>query len=66
MPLCPGDVLIINTLEPHLVSSRSYESDEVFCFFAYLKSDNVGLHDNKLDLCPEEQIIAEEYYICIK
>ena len=62
VPLRPGDVLIINTLEPHSVSSRCYESDEVFCFSAYLKSSNVGLNDNKLELHPEEKTLAEEYY----
>ena len=62
VPLRPGDVLIINPLEPHSVSSRCYESDEVFCFSAYLKSSNVGLNDNKLELHPGEKTLAEEYY----
>jgi hypothetical protein len=62
VPLRPGDVLIINPLEPHSVSSRCYESDEVFCFSAYLKSSNVGLHDNTLELTPIEKKLAEEYY----
>ena len=62
VPLRPGDVLIINPLEPHSVSSRCYESDEVFCFSAYLKSSNVGLNDNKLELHPREKTLAEEYY----
>ena len=62
IPLCPGDVLIINPLEQHSVSSRCYESDEVFCFSAYLKSSNVGLHDNQLELNPEVKKLAEEYY----
>ena len=62
IPLRPGDVLIINPLEPHSVSSRCYEFDEVFCFSAYLKSSNVGLHDNQLELNPEVKKLAEEYY----
>ena len=59
VPLRPGDVLIINPLEPHSVSSRCYESDEVFCFSAYLKSSNVGLHDNKLELTPVEKKLSD-------
>ena len=66
VPLRPGDVLIINPLEPHSVSSRCYESHEVFCFSAYLKSSNVGLNDNKLELCPEEKTLAQEYCKCNK
>ena len=66
MPLHPGDVLIINPLEPHSVSSRCYESHEVFCFSAYFKSSNVGLNDNKLELCPEEKTLAQEYCKCNK
>ena len=61
IPLRPGDVLIINHLEPHSVSSRCYESDELFCFSAYLKSSIVGLHDNKLELHPVEKTLAKEY-----
>ena len=66
MPLHPGDVLIINPLRPHSVPSRCYESDDVFCFLAYLNYAIVGLHDNKLELCTEEKELAEEYYKCIK
>ena len=61
IPLRPGDVLIISPLEPHSISSRCYESDELFCLSAYLKSSIVGLHDNKLELHPAEKILAEEY-----
>ena len=49
MPLRPGDVLIINPLRPYSVPSRCYESDDVFCFLAYLKYSIAGLHDNKLE-----------------
>jgi hypothetical protein len=66
VPLRPGDVLIINPLEPHSVSSRCYESDEVFCFSAYLKSSNVGLHDNKLQLTPVEKKLSDVYYLLFK
>ena len=66
VPLRPGDVLIINPLEPHSVSSRCYESDEVFCFSAYLKSSNVGLHDNRLQLTPVEQKLSDVYYLLFK
>ena len=66
VPLRPGDVLIINPLEPHSVSSRCYESDEVFCFSAYLKSSNVGLHDNKLELTPVEKKLSDVYHLLFK
>eukprot|EP00956_Cyclotella_meneghiniana_P006140 scaffold8004_cov60-Cyclotella_meneghiniana.AAC.1 len=61
IPLRPGDVLLINPLEPHSVSSRCYETDEVFCFSAYLKSANVGLHDNKLNLSSKEETLAKDF-----
>ena len=61
IPLRPGDVLIINPLEPHSISSRCYESDELFCFSAYLKSSIVGLHDNKLELHQVEKTLSEDY-----
>ena len=63
MPLHPGDVLIINPLRPHSVPSRCYESDDVFCFGAYLKYAIVG---HKLELSTEKKELAEEYYKCIK
>ena len=62
VPLRPGDVLLINPLEPHSISSRRYESDEIFCFSAYLKSSIVGLNDNKLQLCPRGGVLAKEYH----
>ena len=62
VPLRPGDVLLINPLEPHSVSSRCYELDEVFCFSAYLKSSNVGLHDNSLEMSSEQKYLSTEYY----
>ena len=62
IPLRLGDVLIFNPLESHCVSSRCYESDELYCFSAYLKSSIVGLHDNQLELSEEQKILAKDYY----
>ncbi len=44
--LCPGDFLIFNPQEPHLISSRCNPDDDVYCISSYLKTAIVGLNDN--------------------
>jgi len=45
--LRPGDFLIFNPLEPHMISSRCNPKDDVYCISSYLKTAVVGLNDNK-------------------
>ena len=44
--LRPGDFLMFNPQEPHCISSRCREENEIFCISYYLKSAVVGLNDN--------------------
>ncbi len=44
--LCPGDFLIFNPQESHLISSRCNPKDDVYCISSYLKTAIVGLNDN--------------------
>jgi hypothetical protein len=44
--LRPGDFLIFNPQEPHLISSRCNPEDDVYCISSYLKTAIVGLNDN--------------------
>ena len=57
--LKPGDVLLFNPKEPHAVSSRIRDSDNVYCVSLYLKSRQMGLNDNSLELTHEEHLINE-------
>jgi hypothetical protein len=63
IPLHPGDVLFFNPNEPHCVSSCVQNADDIYCVSLYLKSDNIGKHDNVIDISPyEEQLL--DYYHC--
>jgi hypothetical protein len=44
--LRPGDFLLFNPQEPHSISSRCRNDDEIYCISSYLKTGVVGLHDN--------------------
>ena len=55
VPLRPGDVLFFNPQEEHCVSSRCHSEDEIYCVSLYLKSANLGLHDNDIKLMPREK-----------
>ncbi len=46
VPLGPGDTLMINQQEPHCISSRCNEYDNIYCISSYLKTQVVGLNDN--------------------
>ena len=60
--LRPGDLLFFNTKEPHCISSRCKNDDQVYCTSLYLKSANLGLHDNSISLLPHEEMLLGEYY----
>ena len=48
VPLRPGDVLFFNPRIHHCVSSRCNNADDIYCLSLYLKSDNIGKHDNSI------------------
>lgn len=51
----PGDILVMNALEYHCVSSRCRKDEDVFCLSCYLKTAVVGGNDNKRKLDKEER-----------
>jgi hypothetical protein len=61
VPLRPGDVLIFNPKEPHAVSSRCHNEEEIYCVSLYLKSAVVGKNDNSLPLTPQENELVGEH-----
>jgi len=44
--LRPGDYLLFNPQEPHCISSRCKNDDEIYSMSSYLKTAVVGLNDN--------------------
>jgi hypothetical protein len=62
IPLRAGDVLFFNPTEPHCVSSRVNNDDEIYCVSLYLKSDNIGKNNNSLALTPEEDFFLGYYH----
>lgn len=61
IPMKPGDVLIFNPQEPHAISSRCCEDDDIICMSAYLKSAVVGMNDNATSLLLKQQILADQW-----
>ena len=61
IPLRPGDVLFFNPREPHCISSRCNNADEIYLLSLYIKSNLFGLNDNDMDLLPGEVILVNEY-----
>jgi hypothetical protein len=60
VPLRPGDMLLINALEYHCVSSRCTSDKDVFVLSCYLKTAVVGGNDNKRKLnVAEEESLAK-------
>ena len=57
--LRPGDLLIFNPLEPHAISSRCNNDDQIFCISMYMKSAIVGLNDNSIELTPMQELIIK-------
>jgi hypothetical protein len=60
IPLCPGDVLFFNPNEP-CVSSCVQNADDISCVSLYLKSDNIGKHDNGIAISPYEEQLLDYY-----
>ena len=61
IPLRPGDQLFFNPDEPHMVSSRCRNSDEVYCVSFYLKSSLFGLNDHPMPLLPSEKNLLKSF-----
>ena len=61
IPLHPGDVLFFNPNEPHCVSSRAKNEDDIYCVSLYLKRSNIGLNNNGLSLSEHEHNILDYY-----
>ena len=61
VPLRPGDVLFFNPNEPHCVSSRAKNENDVYCVSLYLKSSNIGLNNNGLSLTSHEKNLLDYY-----
>ena len=60
IPLRPGDVLFFNPREPHCISSRCNNDDEIYSVSLYIKSNIFGLNDNDKKLLPVEEKLVEE------
>ena len=58
VPLRPGDVLFFNPRVHHCVSSRCHNADDMYALSLYLKSGNIGLHDNSIQL-----LFIEKFYL---
>jgi hypothetical protein len=58
VPLRPGDVLFFDASEPHSVSSRCRDSDDIYCISFYLKSSQVGKNNNNLRLTKKQEKYA--------
>jgi hypothetical protein len=50
IPLKVGDVLFFNPNEPHCITSRVNEIDDLYCVSLYLKSASIGLNNNSIPL----------------
>ena len=60
VPLCPGDVLIFNSLEDNCIKSRVLLDEQLYFIFLSLKSRVVGLNNNETALLPKEKYFAEQ------
>lgn len=58
----PGDILFLNPNEPHAVSFRTHNSDEVICISVYLKTKNIGLNDNSLPMTHRKNL-CDDFYL---
>jgi hypothetical protein len=48
VPLQPGDILMVNSQEPHCIFLHCNKDDNVYCISSYLKTQVVGLNDNSV------------------
>ena len=57
----PGDVIVFNSQEPHCLSSRCYESDNIYGMAIFMKAKVAGGNDNGKDLNPVQALLSKEY-----
>ena len=55
IPLKPFDVLFFNPSEPHMISSRCHNEDDIYCISFYLKTGLMGGNDNDLELTDDQK-----------
>ena len=60
-----GDVLLFNPTEPHCVSSRCRNNEDVYCLSSYVKSAVVSGNDNEQKVTGEIDRLAG-YYPALK
>ena len=56
-----GDVLLFNPTEPHCVSSRCRNNEDVYCLSSYVKSAVVSSNDNEQIVTGEIERLAGFY-----
>ena len=56
-----GDVLLFNPTEPHCVSSRCRNNEDVYCLSSYVKSAVVSGNDNEQIVTGEVERLAGFY-----
>ena len=59
IPLKVGDVLFFNPNEPHCITSRVKEIDDLYCVSLYLKSATIGLNNNSIPLTDVQKSVLE-------
>ena len=61
VPMCPGDVLVFNSQEPHCLSSRTNKDDVIYGLSIYIKSKNAGMNDDNIPLTKAQLVLKEEF-----
>jgi len=61
VPLRQGDLLFFDSKEPHMLSSRCKNEDNIYAVSLYLKSNIMGLNNNSLPLSSDQQYMATMY-----
>ena len=61
VPMCPGDVLVFNSQEPHCLSSRTNKDDVIYGLSIYIKSKNAGMNDDNIPLTGAQLVLKEEF-----
>lgn len=61
IPIRQGDILFFDPQEPHMLSSRCRNEDNIYCVSLYLKSNILGLNNNSLPLSKDLEVLAQKY-----
>ena len=60
VPLRAGDHLLFNPAVPHMISSRSRLTDEIYCMSLYTKKSLIGGNDNSASLSKKETDVLSQ------